>query len=105
VPDSAVLTAIVQSAGAGTAIIVVLLLLGLLVTGKSAQRTEKEADSWKTAYEAELAAHQKTRDALVVANERAEAAVEAARITKELLGYIQQQRGTHGPDPQAPSAP
>jgi hypothetical protein len=104
VPDSAVLTTVLQSAGAGTALIVVLLLLGLLVTGRANDRTEREADGWKAAYDSERAAHEKTRDMLAVANQRAEAAVETARITKELLSYVQQQRGTNGPDPQAPAA-
>lgn len=101
-PDSAIITTILQSAGAGTAIIVVLLLTGMLVTGRSAQRSEKETESWRAAYESERAAHQKTAAALAVASDRAETAVETARITKELLEYVQQQRGINGPDPQAP---
>jgi hypothetical protein len=84
-PDSEILTAIVQSAGAGTAIIVILLLLNLLSTRWYTRRIEGEADAWKAAYERERDAHQVTRDALVRANDRAEAAVESARVTKELL--------------------
>lgn len=103
-PDSALLTGVLSSAGAGTAIMVILWLCGLLYAKPSYDRVIHEADNWHTAYDAERTAHQATRDALVVANQRAEAAIETARVTKQLLDYIQQQRqkgAINGPDPQA----
>lgn len=83
--DSGFLAAIISSAGAGTAIICVLLITGILSTRSYTSRVEKDAADWKAAYDDERKAHQATRDALVLGNERTEAAVEAAKLTRMLL--------------------
>jgi hypothetical protein len=90
--DSGILTAILSSAGAGTAIIVILILTGILATRQEVQRIEKEADDWRAAYEAERAARETERkagDELRAANiaqtQRADAAVETAKLARELL--------------------
>lgn len=92
--DSSILTTVLGSAGAGTALIVVLLLTGILSTRNYTERVAKEADDWKAAYDDEHKAHQATRDALVLANERTEAAVETAKLTRMLLEEAK--RGSSG---------
>jgi hypothetical protein len=90
--DSGILTAILSSAGAGTAIIVILLLTGILVTKPYLERVEREAADWKTAYEAEKQAREterrandELRAAALVQSQRADAAVETARLAQALL--------------------
>src|SRR5437016_5209037 len=90
--DSGIITAVISSAGAGTALIVVLILTGILRTGQEMKLLGKEADDWKAAYEAERAAREterKANDELRAANivqaERADAAVETAKLARELL--------------------
>lgn len=77
-------------------VVIVLLLTGVLepkraVTRLEAQLGAKDAEiaHWRTAFESEQTAHQRTRDALAAANERAAVAVENGRTTALLL----QQRG------------
>jgi hypothetical protein len=67
----------------------VLYQLGLIVPKPVLSRADASADQWRTAYEAEHAAHQATREALAVASDRAEAAVEAAKVTNKLLDAVQ----------------
>lgn len=97
--DSGMVAAIMSSAGAGTALIVVLLLTGILCTRNYVQRVENEADGWKSAYEGERAAREtdhavaeELRKAVVVQTQRADAAVEVARLTKELLEDLRRRR-------------
>lgn len=97
--DSGIISAVIASAGSGTAIIVILLLTGLLATRGYTQRIEKEADGWKEAYEAERAARatdhagaEELRRAVVVQTQRADAAVEVAKLTKELLEDLRRRR-------------
>jgi hypothetical protein len=92
IPDS-VIAAIFSSAGAGTAIICVLLLTGALSTRLYTQRLEKDSADWHAAYDDERKAHQATRDALILASDRAEAAVETAKLTRMLL---EEARRDHG---------
>jgi hypothetical protein len=98
--DSGIITAILSSAGTGTAIIVVLILTGILVTRQAMQRVEKDADDWKTAYEKERAAREterkagdELRAANIVQTQRADAAVETAKLARELLEDLR--RRTH----------
>ena len=100
--DSGIITAVISSAGAGTALIVILILAGLLQTRAFVERVEKEADDWKAAYEAERAAREterKANDELRAANivqaERADAAVETAKLARELLEDLR--RRTNAP--------
>ena len=85
VPDSSVLTQVVSSAGAGTALIVVLILTGILNTSRYTDRVEAEGKRWKQAYDAERQLTAAKDDALAAAVKRADAAVEVASLTKELL--------------------
>ena len=84
-PDSSVLTQIVSSAGAGTALIVVLILTGILNTSRYTDRVEAEGKRWKEAYDAERQLGTAKDAALAAAVTRADAAVEVASLTKELL--------------------
>jgi hypothetical protein len=97
--DSGIASSILTSAGAGTALIVILLLTGLLATGQAMKRMERESDGWKGAYEAERAARvadhaaaEELRKAVVVQTQRADAAVEVAKLTKELLEGLRRRR-------------
>jgi hypothetical protein len=92
--DSSLIAAILSSAGAGTAIICILLITGILSTKNYTERVIRDAADWKAAYDDERKAHQATRDALVLANERTEAAVETAKLTRMLLEEAR--RGTGG---------
>lgn len=84
-PDSSLIQGILGSAGAGTALIVIMILTGILSTKRYTDRVEKEVAEWKAAYakERELAGARDT--ALAAAVQRADAAVEVAALTKELL--------------------
>jgi hypothetical protein len=62
-----------------------LIIAGMLVPKRAHEDTKAEAANWRAAYDDERKAHQATRDALVLANERTEAAVEAAKLTRMLL--------------------
>ena len=84
-PDSTLLSGILGSAGAGTALIVVMILTGVLSTWRYTNRVEADAEYWKAAAgtEREVCAAKDT--ALAAAVQRADAAVEVANLTKELL--------------------
>ena len=83
--DSGLLSGILASAGAGTALIVVMLLTGILSTWRYTARVEKEVDEWKAAYAAERELSGAKDKAVAAAMQRADAAVEVAALTKELL--------------------
>jgi hypothetical protein len=73
------------------------LVFWLFVGGKLHASSEMEQatadrDQWRKAFEDERTAHQATRESLAVASDRAEAAVEAARVTAKLLEVIQQRK-------------
>jgi pyruvate/2-oxoglutarate dehydrogenase complex dihydrolipoamide acyltransferase (E2) component len=92
VVDSGIITAILSTAGSGTALIVVLIVLGILRTAQEAKRLEKDAADWQAAYQAERTAREterKTGDELratvLAQTERADAAVETAKLARELL--------------------
>lgn len=94
--DSGTITGILSSAGAGTALIVIMIITGILSTWRETRRLEKDAGDWKTAYEAERAARETERkagDELRAANiaqtERADAAVETAKLARALLEDLQ----------------
>lgn len=90
--DSAVIDAILKSGGVGTAIILVLILTNILYTRFSMQRVEAEVSNWKAAFEAERnareterAANNELRATVIVQTQRADAAVETAKLAGELL--------------------
>lgn len=83
--DSTTLAAVLSSAGAGTALIVVLLLTGILSTGRYTDRLQKDCDYWKAAATTERAASEAKDKAVTAAIQRADAAVEVAQLTKDLL--------------------
>jgi hypothetical protein len=73
-------------------IILALVVTGVLDTKRPREMAEADRDSWKAAFAKEQEAHQKTRDALSKAEERAEAATEAARTTTSLLEELDHRR-------------
>lgn len=73
-------------AAAGVAgVWVVAFLFDWIVTRKVYEKAVTDGLQWKALYEHEREAHQATREALTLANQRAEAGVEAARVTKALI--------------------
>ena len=83
--DSSLLSGVLASAGAGTALIVIMLLTGILNTKRYTDRVEQDAAYWKAAFEAEQKVSAAARAAADAAARRADAAVEVAALTKELL--------------------
>lgn len=83
--DSSLISTIIASAGSGTALIVVLILTGILNTSRYTDRVEAEGKRWKQAYDAERQLGAAKDAALAAAVSRADAAVEVATLTKELL--------------------
>ena len=88
-------------------IVVLLLILGLLVPKAVLARADEETkkanadrDAWKTAFDTERQAHTLTREALVRAEERGEAALEVQKTTLALLAEL-----GHGQSPNVPGAP
>jgi hypothetical protein len=67
---------------------------GKLHASSEVQQITADRDQWRKAFEDERAAHQATRESLAVASDRAEAAVESARVTARLLEAIQQRKET-----------
>lgn len=92
-PDPTLVSGILGSAGAGTALIVVMILTGILSTKRYTDRVEKDAVYWKTAFEAEHAASAAKDTAVTAAMQRADAAVEVASLTKELLEDLRRRTG------------
>lgn len=100
--DSGILTAVLSSAGAGTALMVILIISGILATRQEVTRIEKEADDWKTAYEAERGAREterkagdELRAAVIAQTERADAAVETAKLAREVLEDLRRRTTSH----------
>ena len=84
-PDSSLLTQVASSAGAGTALIVILILTGILHTSQYTALIEADRKRWKEAYDAERQLSAAKDTAIAAAVARADAAVEVAALTKELL--------------------
>lgn len=102
--DSGILAAILSTSGGGAALIVILIITGVLATRQEVGRVEKEADDWRAAYQAERAVREterkagdELRAAGIVQTERADAAVETAKLARALLEDLQ--RRTNAPAP------
>lgn len=92
---------ILQSAGAGTAIIVVLLLTGVISPKSYTERVEAESAKWYEAWEASRKEVDELRRALAVQTERTDAAVATAQRNTELL----EQFSRRMPDVASPHTP
>lgn len=68
---------------------IVLYQLGLIVPKPVLSASQKREEQWRKAFEDERAAHTITRESLAVASDRAQAAVEEARVTTKLLEIVQ----------------
>jgi hypothetical protein len=88
-PDTNLISGILGSAGAGTALIVVMIITGILNTKRYTDRLDTEVAYWRSAAEAERAVTAAKDAALAAAIQRADAAVEVASLTKELLQDLQ----------------
>ena len=78
-------------------VVLSLILLGLLEPKRVRELISADRDSWKEAFYKEQEAHQKTRDALSKAEERADASLEAARTTAALLDELDHRRKRQTP--------
>jgi phosphoenolpyruvate-protein kinase (PTS system EI component) len=87
--DSTLVGSILQSAGAGTAIIVVLILLGIISPRSYVTRVEAEADKWYKAWEASRTEVEELRRTLAVQAERTDNAIAAAQRSTETLERFQ----------------
>src|SRR5215468_4428833 len=87
--DSSLIGSILQSAGAGTAIIVVLMLIGIISPKSYTDRVEAEADKWYKAWDESRAEVDELRRALAVQAERTDAAVSTAQHSAALLDRLQ----------------
>jgi len=87
--DSSLVGSILQSAGSGTAIIVVLLLLGIISPKAYTTRVEAESDKWYKAWEASRGEVEELRRELAVQAERTDNAVAAAQRNTEILERFQ----------------
>ena len=92
-PDSALIGEILKSAGAGTAIIVILILTGILNTKRYTERVEKDAQFWKEAAETERKVSAAAAAAAAAAAQRADAAIEVTKLTTELLEDLRRRTG------------
>jgi hypothetical protein len=99
-PDSSLLSAVIASAGAGTALMVIMLLTGVMSTWRYTARIEKDVEYWKSAAEAERQVSAAKDAALAAAIQRADAAVEMATLTKDLLQDLKR-RSDADPDTKA----
>jgi hypothetical protein len=103
VPDSALLS-ILSSAGVA-GVFCVLFIIGMLPTRGEVSRLEKNADDWKAAFErmdaareTERKANDELRAANIVQAQRADAAVETAKLARELLEDFRR-RASNAPAP------
>ena len=96
--DSSLVGAIFQSAGAGTAIIVVLLLLNIVSTKPYTKRVEDEADKWHAAWERSQEENAELRKAVSAQTARGDTAAEMATRLTDVLERLQE-RQRDGPVP------
>lgn len=90
--DSSIIAAILSTSTSGAALIAVLLITGILSTKPLVDRITRDAADWKAAFEAEKnareterAANDELRAAAVVQSQRADAAVETAKLATAFL--------------------
>lgn len=90
-PSAPDLTSILLTWGPG-GVVLVLILTGQLEPKRFREMISSDRDSWKEAFVKEQEAHQLTRVALAKAEERAEASLEAAKTTAQLLEELDHRR-------------
>ena len=73
-------------------VVLALILTGQLEPKRFREMIASDRDSWKEAFSKEQEAHQLTRLALAKAEERAEASLEAAKTTAQLLEELDHRR-------------
>lgn len=66
-------------------VVVLLMLLGMIIPKWSYAALQSDRDAWRKAAEDERAAHERTREALMLASQQSAASTEAAKITGQLL--------------------
>lgn len=76
--------------GAGPfGVLAALFIWGLVIPKKSYDDVAADRDYWREAWKQECDAHQKTREALKVSDQRGDVAVEAASTTARVLDSLQ----------------
>jgi hypothetical protein len=102
--DPSIVTAVLSTTGTGTGVVVALIISGVLRTGQEVKRLEKETDDWKAAYKGEKEAREtdrkandELRGAALVQSQRADAAVETAKLATAFLNDIRKRADAPSP--------
>ncbi len=85
--DSALVGAILQNAGVGAAIMVVLILTGVLDPSRNTKRAEEDSQKWHDAWEKSQTENVELRLTVSAQTARADTAVEATKRLTEILGH------------------
>ena len=83
--DSTLIGAILQNAGVGAAIMVVLIITGVLDPSRNTKRAEDESRGWRAAFEKSQEENTELRLTLAAQTSRADTAVEATRRLTDIL--------------------
>lgn len=77
---------------------VVAFMFDWIVSKKVYEKSVADGESWRQLYEHERSAHQDTRQALMLASQRADAGVEAARVAQVMIEGLRaaDKSGSHG---------
>ena len=73
-------------------------IMGWRVPRATYQEAQTQRDDWKAMYEHERDSHQATRDAMLLASQRADAGVEAAPVAKIFLEAVYSRQSLPGRD-------
>jgi hypothetical protein len=90
VSESEILSTLVTWGPGG--VFLALILFGVVEPKRAVTTATSDRDRWQEAFVKEQEAHQKTREALAKAEERAEASTEAAKTTAALLEELGHRR-------------
>lgn len=73
-------------------------IMGWIVPRSTHQEAQAQRDDWKAMYEHERDSHQATRDAMLLAAQRADAGIEAAQVAKMFLEAVRSRQSLPGRD-------
>lgn len=73
-------------------------IMGWIVPRATYQEAQAQRDDWKAMYEHERDSHQATRDAMLLAAQRADAGIEAAQVAKIFLEAVHSRQSLPGRD-------
>jgi hypothetical protein len=100
--DTSLIGSILQNAGVGTAIIVVLVLVGVLDPARYTKAAEADRDKWHAAYEKLREEGEELRRALAAQTARGDAANETAQRLTDVVERLQVKGDAPLPETPAP---